>query len=599
MIPIFLLLHVFLPLIVTHPLGENEIRIRRVRDSEPAEATGEESATVTVEASPVVEERAADSDKDGIPDAQDTDDDNDGIPDEKDTDDDGDGIPDEEEKNEKDDEPKIIETMEDRDENDDDANDEEEDVSDNSSSLENVDGEEFHKLIVILVDGVRSDFIERDVRRLKSFKRISELGIHAKYSKPVFPANPVPNWYSIATGKYPGKHGIINDYMFDRKKRHVFDKDGYASPDDKSHHEEKQRHWWNRAEPIWTTATRQRKRVHVSWWMGCDVVIRKSLPKSCDPYADLTDDDKYDEVVSERLREITSNMSRGELDLAMVYYEAVGETARKYGPDSKKTKSAMRDLDRVIGDLFLDLDQKELEGKVNVMIMSDTGVDYADKVIDLSKYIDMNDVDKLVGEGAFVMIKAEAGKHEHMYNHLMNANVKGLNVYMRKNLPFRYRIRESDMVLPLVLTADEGYDLEAPKINDRVIPKVDDDDEGTGLTGYDPDHVTEMRGIFYASGPSFRAAYEAAPVKNIDYYNLMCKILGVRPKDNDGDISRIEKLLKGYEESGDDDNNEDDDEEDGESGEADERKSNSGQTVVVSCHTIIFLFSLLFMTWKQ
>lgn len=493
-----------------------------------------------------------DSDKDGIPDEADGDDDNDGIPDDKDNDDDGDGIPDEEEEEEKELDPGIKETLED-------DTDDEDDDSDSEISSDQVEGEQ-HKLLVILVDGARHDYVERDIKRLKSFKRLSEMGVRARYTKPVFPSNPVPNWFSIATGRYAGRHGLVNDYMFDSKRRHVFDKDGYAQKDGEEH-EEKERHWWDTgSEPIWITAKRQRKRVHVSWLMGCDVVIRKTLPTSCDPYTDLADDEHYDEVVGGRLREITTNMSRGDVDFAMLYYEAVGEAGRKFGPDSRKTKIAMRDLDKVIGDLFLDLEQKELSESVNVMIMSDTGMDRADRVINLEEYVDMNDVDRLVGEGAFVMVKAETGKNEHIYHHLVNANVKGLNVYRRQNLPSRYRLKDSDILLPIILTADEGFDIEAPKIRNKVVPEVDDDDEGLGLTGYDPDHVDEMRGLFYAVGPDFRAAYEAEPIKNVDYYNLMCKILDIRAKDNDGDMERVERLLKGHENDDDDEDGDDDDE---------------------------------------
>ena len=537
-------------------------------------------AAVAAAAAPSADDKdkatPGDADKDGIPDDQDTDDDNDGIPDDQDTDDDGDGIPDVEEVEDKK-EAGIVETMEDNDDDDD-----KDDEIDSELSSAQVEGEQ-NKLIVILIDGVRFDYIDRDAKRLKAFKRMSELGTHAKYTKPVFPANPVPNWYSIATGKYAGRHGLVNDYIFDSKRRHVFDKDGYSDPEGDQHHEEKERHWWSKAEPIWITAKRQRKRVHVSWWMGCDVVIRKSLPQSCDPYVDLADDDKYDELVSDKLKQVTSNMSRGDVDFAMIYYEAVGEMGRKYGPESRKTKAAMRDVDRVIGELFVDLDQKGLSETVNVMIMSDTGIDDADKVINLENYIDMNDVDKLVGEGAIVMIKAETGKNDHMYNHLMNANVKGLNVYKRQNLPFRYRIKDSDLVLPIVLTADEGYDIEAPKIKNRVVPEVDDDDEGLGLSGYDPDHVTEMRGIFYAVGPDFRAAYESEAIKNVDYYNLMCKILDIRPKDNDGDLDRVAKLLKGYVDK-DGDDGDDDDDEAGDDAEAEGRDGSHGITILPSSY---------------
>ena len=429
-----------------------------------------------------------------------------------------------------------------------------EDESEESSSSSSGSAENLNKLLIILMDGIRPDFITRDMKKLKGFSHLAEKGSKCKYVKPVFPANPVPNWYSIATGKYPDKHGLVSDYIFDLKSRHIFDREDAK--------ERKEKHWWNKAEPLWVTAKRQKKHVHVAWWLGCEVV-QPSPSYSCDPYRDIADDDKYDDVIQKKLKDIVTNFTKDTLDLAMVYYEGVGEIGRRTGPDSKKTRKAVREADDIIEWLLDLLDDTEMADNVNLIVLSDTGLASAPKVIPLERYIDVNDIDKLVGSGAFVMIKPEKNKLEFVYRQLRQGNIKGLNVYRKDHLPSRFRIKNNDHVLPIVLTADEGFSISSPKIKNRVFPHEDDDDKGVGLSGYDPEHVDEMRAILYAIGPDFRENYEADAVKQVDLYNLFCKLMDIRPRDNDGDMKRVSKLLKENEENSSDSDSDEDSDEDG------------------------------------
>jgi hypothetical protein len=54
-----------------------------------------------------------------------------------------------------------------------------------------------------------------------------------------------------------------------------------------------------------------------------------------------------------------------------------------------------------------------------------------------------------------------------------------------------------------------------------------------------------MHGIFYACGPAFRRGYRTGTLRNIDIYPLICKILGIMPRQNiDGRLERIEQVLK-------------------------------------------------------
>jgi predicted AlkP superfamily pyrophosphatase or phosphodiesterase len=64
-----------------------------------------------------------------------------------------------------------------------------------------------------------------------------------------------------------------------------------------------------------------------------------------------------------------------------------------------------------------------------------------------------------------------------------------------------------------------------------------------GAHGYD-NRNPDMYSIFYAVGPSFKKGYVLTELDNIDVYNLICRILELKPAMNDGDMSHINGMLK-------------------------------------------------------
>lgn len=93
-----------------------------------------------------------------------------------------------------------------------------------------------------------------------------------------------------------------------------------------------------------------------------------------------------------------------------VYFVVAGH---KYGPQSSYTKQAVRDVDEILYDLQDLLVKNDLVDEVNVYILTDHGMMSSKntKQIELDDYIDMNDVELVLGEGASVQILAEKGKH--------------------------------------------------------------------------------------------------------------------------------------------------------------------------------------------
>ena len=65
-----------------------------------------------------------------------------------------------------------------------------------------------------------------------------------------------------------------------------------------------------------------------------------------------------------------------------------------------------------------------------------------------------------------------------------------------------------------------------------------------GEHGYDPGEAISMRGIFVASGPSFKNGVVLPAFENIHIYNALAQVLGVTPVRNDGDPAIARSMLR-------------------------------------------------------
>ncbi|XP_054155596.1 glycerophosphocholine cholinephosphodiesterase ENPP6-like [Oppia nitens] len=491
-----------------------------------------------------------------------------------DKDDDDDGKPDKDDNNGN--------NSDDNDEDDEDVHQEEDNDDDDSQPDVSQEGS---KLLVILVDGFRWDYVARD-KRLIGFPRVAANGVTAKYVKPVFPANSYPNWYSIMTGLYPESHGMFENYMYDQDWDELF----LMSPHRNASHS----HWWNQTEPLWVTAEQNGCRTAMYLWDGCQVRIRGTKPYVCHQYRQLYSADEADNQTRTYMKQILDDFSYNKYRLALLYYEFVDYNGHEYGPRHRRTKQAIRAIDKIINDLYDDILEEKLEDDVNVVIVSDHGMISKEgfRVIDIEDYLDFNDVELFIGKGSVAQVLPEKDKEDEVFHQLRQAKVDGLNVYRKANIPDRYHMKNHKNVLPILLTTDEGYYIEPPTIKDKVYPHQesdtapgddsDDDNDnndnnnvlkGGGAHGYDVEYVDEMRTIVYGFGPAFRKAYISEPLEMVDHYNLFCELLDLNNcRPNNGSKYRTELLLKEAE-SDDDDDNDDSDEDDDEDNDGDDDDS--------------------------
>ena len=375
-------------------------------------------------------------------------------------------------------------------------------------------GEPSTPLILISIDGFRWDYFDKV--ETPNFDQLIANGSKADGLKTSYPSKTFPNHISIVTGNYPSNHGIISNYFYDAD----FDEYFYIGAGSTAAQDGK----WIDAEPIWVTIEKQAKRAMIMFWPMSDAEIMGIRPSKYYVYnEDPTNLDRMDQILSWLLH--TGNARPSFL---ASYFSVVDSKGHSYGPDGDETIEAIRVVDKAIGHLIDGLEAQNILNEVNIMIVSDHGMTETPdtKVINIADYITLDDV-VTVGGGPFMEIRPNEGKLESVYQALQN--IDNTQVFKKEDIPDKFNYKNNNRIEPILLLADEHWSIMTPGRTPIA-----------GSHGYDPDYQS-MNGIFIAHGPAFKSGFSGPEIHNIHLYEMMCKILGVVPANNDGslDVSNV------------------------------------------------------------
>jgi predicted AlkP superfamily pyrophosphatase or phosphodiesterase len=166
-------------------------------------------------------------------------------------------------------------------------------------------------VLLVSLDGFRSEYLLRGLT--PTLKTMSDHGVYADYLIPVFPSITFPNHYSIATGLYPGSHGIVSNIFFDSVLNETY---SYTN-----HTNNKQSKWW-KGEPIWKTVQRLGQSAAVIMWPGSEAI----LPDFLIPYGSMDINKKCDQILSWH--------ESYDIHLYMMYVPDVDGAGHIYGVES-------------------------------------------------------------------------------------------------------------------------------------------------------------------------------------------------------------------------------------------------------------------------
>lgn len=387
------------------------------------------------------------------------------------------------------------------------------------------------KFLLILFDGFRWDYLEK--YELPNFNRFRSQGVHAEYMEPIFPSLSYPGYYSILTGLHAESHGFIENTMYDPVQKMFFftDTDVNGSKP----------FWWEGSEPVWTTATKSGKKTYVYLWPGCHVLIHNTLPTYFEKYVHINDTSR----VRKNLLDVLERFALNQTDVGIVYSEYTDIIGHKYGPESKDMKTAVLEVDNVIGELLDEIENKTLKNKLNVIIVSDHGMTATDHAlrVKVTDVISLDDVEFLLGYGATVGVHPVEGKLEKVYSSLLK--LKGVNVWKKADIPEDLHFKHHFRVPEIQIVANSTTFIEPIVKTHKQVPFISGEPPFyNGFHGYIPKPLPDMRAIFLAMGPDFKENLEYKPIHMTDVYNLMVYITGLKGHVNNGSWSGVRYMLK-------------------------------------------------------
>lgn len=104
-------------------------------------------------------------------------------------------------------------------------------------------GEKPPLLVVLSIDGMRFDMLQRGLT--PNMESMARSGVSAPL-QPQFPAHTFPNHFTMVTGLFPARHGIVGNVFFDPQSNSVFAYDNTTLV--------RQSRWWQ-AQPVFPHIT--------------------------------------------------------------------------------------------------------------------------------------------------------------------------------------------------------------------------------------------------------------------------------------------------------------------------------------------------------
>jgi predicted AlkP superfamily pyrophosphatase or phosphodiesterase len=381
-------------------------------------------------------------------------------------------------------------------------------------------------VILISLDGFRYDYLDKFGS--PTLNRVAKQGVRAKWMIPAFPTKTFPNHYTIATGLYPANHGIVENSVFDFGTVFSMSKRG----------EVENPRWWG-GEPIWVTAEKQGQIAASYFFVGSETVIAGDQP---------TFWRRYDGGVPPQMR---VDKVLGWLDLPLekrptmitLYFSDVDDAGHAYSPDAEETKYAVWNVDGYVERLLNGLKARRIDQKVNVIIVSDHGMAPVNlkQTTFLDDRFDFDLAERILWTNEIVQIFPKSGQTDAIFSKIND--LEHVTCWKKTDIPDRLNYKQGKRVAPIVCSTEEGWITTSHKRYEDWIKDIDDLDRPRGGHGYDNKYQS-MQALFVARGEAFKRGFISEPFENTQVYNLMCRILGLTPAPNDGNLEKVRNLLK-------------------------------------------------------
>uniref|UniRef100_W5MRZ1 Ectonucleotide pyrophosphatase/phosphodiesterase 2 n=1 Tax=Lepisosteus oculatus TaxID=7918 RepID=W5MRZ1_LEPOC len=219
----------------------------------------------------------------------------------------------------------------------------------------------------------------------------------------------------------------------------------------------------------------------------------------------------------------------------------------RLGPLSSELNNPLKEIDRVVGQLMDGLKQMKLHRCVNVILVGDHGMEEAncDRTEFLSSYLPNVD-DIILIPGSLGRIRSRSPNNSKYDPKAIVANLtckkadQHFKPYLKQHLPKRLHYANNRRIEDIHLLVERKW---------HVARKPAEGKKHPGKCAFYGDHgydnkINSMQTIFLAYGPTFKYKTKVPPFENIELYNVMCDLLGLKPAPNNGTHGSLNHLLK-------------------------------------------------------
>ncbi|XP_038600978.1 ectonucleotide pyrophosphatase/phosphodiesterase family member 2 isoform X1 [Tachyglossus aculeatus] len=371
-------------------------------------------------------------------------------------------------------------------------------------------------LIIFSVDGFRASYMKKGSKVMPNIEKLRSCGTHSPYMRPVYPTKTFPNLYTLATGLYPESHGIVGNSMYDP----VFDANFHLRGREKFNHR-----WWG-GQPIWITAIKQGVKAGTFFW---SVVI------------------PHERRILTILQWLT--LPDNERPSVYAFYSEQPDAAgHKYGPFGPEMTNPLREIDKMVGQLMDGLKQLKLHRCVNVIFVGDHGMEdvTCERTEFLSSYLTNVD-DIILVPGALGRIRSKSNNNAKYDPKAIIANLtckkadQHFKPYLKQHLPKRLHYANNRRIEDIHLLVDRRWHVARKSVD--VYKKPSGKCFFQGDHGFD-NKVNSMQTVFVGYGPTFKYKTKVPPFENIELYNVMCDLLGLKPAVNNGTHGSLNHILR-------------------------------------------------------
>jgi predicted AlkP superfamily pyrophosphatase or phosphodiesterase len=378
-------------------------------------------------------------------------------------------------------------------------------------------------VILVSIDGFRWDYIE--LHDTPTIGQLARNGVRADRLTPSFPSKTFPNHYTLVTGLRPESHGIVANWFYDPAVGEMF---GMTKTET---------HWWNAGEPIWITAEKQGVRSACFFWPGSEVELQGRRPTLYRPFEKkLTCAERVDGLLrwldlppAQRPRFLT------------LYFDLVDTQGHTFGPHAPETRAAAQEADAAIARLLAGLERRGLRGRTNLVLVADHGMSETspERVVFIEDLVDpaLVQVESL-GPNGGVRPKPGTLSPAELVAAMRAKAPPQVRVFLREEVPADLHYRKSDRIPPVVLMADDHWNIES-----NVGWPARRAAYSRGSHGWDP-RRPNMGALFAAEGPSIKRRHRFGAVDNIHVYPLLCALLGIAPAPNEGDDRLAREVIR-------------------------------------------------------